>query len=202
MGGCGGGEEAFPGAAGVAVEFGEFSGNAAFGGAGGRGGEGLGGDGQAGAVFVGVGFAGALGFAGAAAAAFALSGGVVAAVVDFAAGPQAGAVAGGAGGEVALGGVGADGAGVDAEDLRDVVGGQQVVGVLALGQGGDGPAFQVGVGLGEVVEEVAAFGEQVGDVFAEGGGVPPVPGEERDAGVGRNGTSPMDTASVWRCSTR
>ncbi|WP_461089671.1 hypothetical protein, partial [Streptomyces incanus] len=86
---------------------GEFGGDAALGGAG-RGGEGVGGCPEAGVAFVGVVFAGALGFAGAAAAAFSLAGWVVAAFVDFVAGPQSGAVDGGAGGEVALDGVGAD----------------------------------------------------------------------------------------------
>ncbi|MFF4874222.1 hypothetical protein [Streptomyces sp. NPDC000961] len=146
----------------MAVEICELGGDAAFGGAGGRGGEGLGGDGEAGVAFIRVGFAGALGFAGAAAAAFAPSGGVVAAVVDFAAGPEAGAVAGGAGGEVALSGVGLDDGDVDVENGGGLLGGQQVLGVLAVGQGGGVPAFQVGVGRGEVVEVVSAFGGRSG----------------------------------------
>ncbi|MFC8461897.1 hypothetical protein ACFUJ0_34580, partial [Streptomyces sp. NPDC057242] len=80
----------------MAVEVCEFGGDAAFGGAGGRGGEGLGGEVDARVAFIRVGFAGVLGFAGASSAALALSGGVVAAVVDFTAGPQAGAVPAGA----------------------------------------------------------------------------------------------------------
>ncbi|MEU3480910.1 hypothetical protein AB0E66_22320 [Streptomyces sp. NPDC033753] len=48
---------------------------------------------------------------------------------------------------------------------------------------GDGLSGEVGVGLGEVVEEVLTVGEQVGDAFAEGGGVPAAPGGERYAGA-------------------
>ncbi|MEV7864035.1 hypothetical protein AB0O86_35995 [Streptomyces hirsutus] len=127
---------------------GEFGGDAAFGGTG-RGGEGVGGCPEAGIIFVGVMFAGALGFAGAAATAFSLAGWVVAAFVDLVAGPLSGAVDGGAGGEVALDGVGADGARVDAEDYGGLRDGEEVVGVFAGRQWGDRFADEVGLGLGE-----------------------------------------------------
>ncbi|GGR41502.1 hypothetical protein GCM10010282_37870 [Streptomyces roseolus] len=76
------------------------------------------------------------------------------------------------------GGVGADGAGADAQDLGDLAGGQEIVGVLLLGQSGHRLAGQARLDLRPVVEVVAAVGEEVGDVCAEVVGVLAASGAE------------------------
>lgn len=106
----------------------------------------------------------------------------VAAGLDVPAGPEAEAVDGGTSREVALAGVGTDGARCHVEQSCGFLVVEEVVGVGRAGQRGNGLSVEVGMRLGLVVDEYAAV-EERGDTLPEGGCVTALPGSERDTGL-------------------
>lgn len=126
------GEEAFPGACGSTVLVCKGYCEAMAGGVA-CGAEGQGSGVEAGVALVGVCFAGAFSFAWGSASSLSLSGRVVPAFLDVTAGPDADAVDGRACLEVALGCVGADGAGRHTEHGGRLVVVEEVVGMFSGG---------------------------------------------------------------------